>query len=108
MFGDFDAFSRGDPAGLIQVAAIDMPRQMLAVRKLQGSHPLLASPRMASAGVELRRALALVVRALEADGRRVGMRKTCDYLSTLVPAEHGFSLVRLSDGEIVTTSAKMP
>ena len=105
VFGDLDAFSRTDPAGLIQVVAIDLPRQLQAVRQLQDIHALFASPRMASAGVELRRAFGLVTRALEADGRRVGVRRTCEYLSTLVSAEHRFSLVRLSDGEVVANSA---
>ena len=108
VFGDLDAFSVADTAGLIQVTAIDLPGQLRAVRQLQSTHPRLASPRVASAGVELRRAFALAARALEANGRRVGVRATCDYLATLVPMEQGFSLVRLSDGEVVATSAKTP
>lgn len=108
VFGDLDAFSGADPAGLIQVAAIDLPSHILAVRQLQSTHPLFASPRVASAGVELRRAFALAARALVANGRRVGVRGTCDYLAMLVPMEYGFSLVRLSDGEVVAASAKTP
>ena len=93
--------ARGD---LYAVTPLDLTRQMAEVERLQQAEPQLrGTPRLATTVLELRRALRMLADALASGGRHASAGDVCARLQAETVAQHTFSLLRLSDGAVMST-----
>ncbi|MEL1264505.1 c-type cytochrome [Pseudoxanthomonas putridarboris] len=89
---------------VLLVSPVELHEQMAEVERLQQAEQALrASPRLATAAVELRKALALFVEALASSGRQASAAEVCARLLAQAPARQRVSLLRLSDGTVVAS-----